>query len=490
MLQKFALFFKEMRMFESSKTPSILVVGDVMLDHYVWGKCERISPEAPVQVVNVTRETIMPGGACNVMNNLKELGAHVHACGVVGGDETAEQIKNMLQEQAINTQGIFTEDQRKTTKKSRIMASHQQVVRVDHEHANPIDDISVAQIMHYVESHIDCFDVVLLSDYGKGVLRPDMTHSIITLAKQKGKKTLVDPKGRDYAKYRGAYLVTPNKKEAILASDVDISHDVSLQKAGEQLKKNYQFDAVVITLSEDGMAIFDEGMTKIPTVAREVYDVTGAGDTVLASIGFCVSHGYSLLESCTFANAAAAVVVGKLGSATATVQEIFEYQHGLHNTRSQEKIKTRDALMEILRIHRDKGHNVVVTNGCFDLLHRGHVQYLEEAKRCGDVLVLGLNSDESIKRLKGDSRPINSELDRAMVLAGLESVDYINVFSEDTPYALINAIQPDVLVKGGDYQGKEVVGSDLVREVRLVDVVKGQSTTAMIQKIYQSAMES
>lgn len=470
-------------MFDTHKTPSIIVVGDLMIDHYLWGKCDRISPEAPVQVINVENETQTLGGACNVMNNLKALGCHVYACGVVGRDDNGKKIIGMLQELAIKTEGIVYEDSRKTTKKSRVIASHQQVVRVDRENSDPIRDGSCAEIIKYLATHIHTFDVVLLSDYGKGVLREGLTQEIISLAKRHNKKVLVDPKGKDYGKYNGAYLITPNRKEASLATGIDITDEESLLKAGNKLKSECELDVAVITLSEDGMAIFGDEMHKIPTVAREVYDVTGAGDTVLASIGFGLAYGKDIIETCKFANAAAAVVVGKIGSATATLHEIFEYQHSLHKTRSEEKIVNLKDLKQILKNLKLQNKKIVFTNGCFDILHRGHVEYLEEAKSFGDILVLGLNSDASVKRLKGDSRPINTAIDRATVLAALESVDFVVMFTEDTPYELIKAVVPDVLVKGGDYRDKEVVGSDIATEVKLVDFVDGKSTTNIIEKI-------
>lgn len=470
-------------MSEGLAAPKILVIGDLMIDHYLWGACDRISPEAPVQVINVKNETATLGGACNVMHNLVALEAEVFACGVVGDDKDAEQILTLLGESKIRTEGIVTETRRKTTKKSRVIASHQQVVRVDREDAVTITDESREKILEYVRQNLSLFDVILLSDYGKGVLRDDLTQEIITLAKSAEKKVLVDPKGRNYCKYSGAFLITPNRKEASLATGVDIVDDKSLLVAGNMLKNDCRLTVAVITLSEDGMAIFDAGMTKMPTVAREVYDVTGAGDTVLAALGFSLARGKDIYESCQFANNAAAVVVGKLGSATATQEEIFEYQHSLHKTPAEEKIKTREQISDIAKALRNQNKKIVFTNGCFDILHRGHVKYLQEAKSYGDLLILGLNTDASVKRLKGECRPVNREEDRAYVLAGLESVDYVCLFDEDTPYELIKKVEPDILVKGGDYEGKEVVGSDVAKEVRLVQFVEGRSTTKIIEKI-------
>ncbi len=466
----------------SFHTPKILVVGDFMLDHYLWGKCERISPEAPVQIIDVVKESETLGGACNVINNLIDLNAEVIACGVIGEDTSGEKIVTMLQEKGVDTQGIFTQSGRKTSKKSRIIASHQQVVRVDRESKELINDAMCEEILRFIDRNIDFIDVILLSDYGKGVLRDDLTQSIIDSANRKNKLLLVDPKGKDYSKYKGAYLLTPNKKEASEATGIEIKDTASLQLAIEKLKQECALHTGLITLSEDGIAVLEDSLRLIPTVAKEVYDVTGAGDTVLASLGFALSYGLDIYESCRFANAAAAVVVGKIGSATANHQEIHDYLHSLNRSKSEDKIKSRDDIEKISKSLKNGGKTVVFTNGCFDILHAGHVKYLEEAKSYGDVLIIGLNSDDSVRRLKGALRPINTQEDRAIVLAALESVDYVVSFSEDTPYELIQKVLPDILVKGGDYEGKEVVGSDIAKEVRLVQFIEGKSTTNIIKK--------
>ena len=299
------------------------------------------------------------------------------------------------------------------------------------------------------------------------------------------KKVLVDPKGDDYSKYIGSYLLTPNKKEAILATDIDIQDKNSLKEALKSLHNKASLTVPMITLSEDGIAILDENDEVIitPTVAREVYDVTGAGDTVLASLGFCLAQGEDILSSVKFANLAAGVVVGKLGSATASIEEIEEYKSTLHKSSIDSHIKTFAEIEKTVKRLKKQNKKIVFTNGCFDILHRGHVSYLDVAKSYGDILILGLNSDESVKRLKGENRPINNEDDRGFILAALESVDYVVTFSEDTPLELIKIIKPDILVKGGDYKGKEVVGSDIANEVKLVEFIDGKSTTKTISKI-------
>ena len=466
-----------------AKRPHILVIGDVMLDHYLWGKCERISPEAPVQVVDIQKESTVLGGAGNVVNNLLSLGAKVSVLSVVGNDENGKALLKMLQDLGADAQNIVIQEGRKTSKKSRVIASHQQVVRYDSESKEDITPLCEQELLAQCERNIANVDVVLLSDYGKGVLTNTFTCKVIALAKKHQKPILVDPKGDDYTKYTGATLITPNKKEASIASKITIKDDESLQKAGELLKERLDLEYAIITLSEDGIAIFGEHFEKMPTVAKEVYDVTGAGDTVLASLGYALSCGLNIQESASFANSAAAVVVGKLGSATVTLDEVDAYEHSLRCATAGSKIKTKE---EILRLLKTK-HNqkIVFTNGCFDILHVGHVKYLEVAKSFGDMLIVGLNSDDSIKRLKGQSRPINLLEDRAYVLSSLESVSFVVPFEEDTPLELISAIRPDILVKGADYEGKVVVGSDIAKEVRLVQFVEGKSTSNIINKAQQ-----
>lgn len=463
--------------------PSVLVIGDLMLDHYLWGKCERISPEAPVQVVDIQKESTVLGGAGNVVNNLLSLGANVSVLSVVGNDDNGSELLEMLEALGADAKGIIRQAGRKTSKKSRVIASHQQVVRYDSESKDDITESSINALLAHCVTYMPTVDVVLLSDYGKGVLTTLFTYKVIELAQKYQKPILVDPKGDDYSKYRGATLITPNKKEASMATKIAINDDESLQKAGNFLKESLGLNYAMITLSEDGMAIFGEHFEKIPTVAREVYDVTGAGDTVLASLGYALSCGLSIQEAASFANAAAAVVVGKLGSATVSLDEVDAYEHSLRNATSESKIKTQEEMIRLLQTK--KNQKIVFTNGCFDILHVGHVKYLEVAKSFGDMLIVGLNSDASIKRLKGETRPINPQEDRAYILAGLESVSYVVLFEEDTPLRLITAIKPDVLVKGADYEGKTVVGSDIVREVRLVEFIAGKSTTKIIERAQQ-----
>lgn len=467
-------------------TPKILVVGDLMIDHYLWGSCQRISPEAPVQIVDIAKETTLLGGGGNVINNLKALGAQVSVSSVVGDDDNGVELLDMLKNIGVDTKNIIVQKGRKTSKKSRVIASSQQVLRYDKESKDEITDLSVENILNPLSKSINDFDIVILSDYGKGVLTDVLCQGIIKLCNEKYIKVLVDPKGSDYRKYRGAYLLTPNKKEAMLATGVNIKDKETLQEALFKLKTQCELKVSLITLSEDGIATYENELKIFPTVAKEVFDVTGAGDTVIASIAFALSVGKNIEETAAFSNLAAGVVVGKIGSATVTLDEIEEYEASLHKSTSDAHIKSFKEIQTIVKRYNQNGKKIVFTNGCFDILHVGHVKYLQTAKSFGDVLIVGLNSDESVRRLKGSSRPINTVDDRAYLLAALEVVDFVVIFEEDTPYELIKMIKPSVLVKGGDYKGKDVIGTEFASELKLVDFVDGKSTTKTIQKIQQN----
>jgi D-beta-D-heptose 7-phosphate kinase / D-beta-D-heptose 1-phosphate adenosyltransferase len=466
-----------------NKTPKILVVGDLMIDHYLWGSSERISPEAPVQVINIVNESKVLGGAGNVVNNLHSLGAIVDVIGVVGECETSKELKELLLNIKVDTQYLFIQKDRVTSKKSRIIASQQQVVRYDRECTNEINNKSQLAILNTFKSIVRNYDVILLSDYGKGVLTAELTRSLISVANENQKKLLVDPKGIDYLKYKGAYLLTPNKKEASEATNISIKDNDSLNQSIKNLKDQIDLTISIITLSEQGVAIFDNELRIHPTSAKEVFDVTGAGDTILASLGFALACNKNIDEAVKFANLASGIVVGKIGSATTTLNEIIEYESSLNRSSSDQHIKTWDEISSIVNSLKNKNKKIVFTNGCFDILHSGHVKYLEEAKGFGDILILGLNSDASTQRLKGKNRPINTQIDRAYILASLEVVDYVVIFDEDTPLDLINIIKPDILVKGGDYEGKKIVGQNIANELKLVKFVDGKSTSKIIRRI-------
>lgn len=469
-----------------NKTPKLLVIGDLMIDQYLWGSCNRISPEAPVQLINIDHESNVLGGAGNVVKNLKALGAHVDILSVIGTCSVSSKIKNLLSEIEVNKKNLIVQENRISSRKTRIISAHQQVVRYDRESSDEINTESQESIIVAFKNIVKDYDIILLSDYGKGVLTKNLTQSLIKISKTHNKKILIDPKGKDYTKYTGAFLLTPNRIEATEATNINIVDESSLTKALIKLKSLLNLDLSLITLSEDGIAIYDDHLRTHPTVAKEVFDVTGAGDTVLASIGFALACDLDIDSAVKFSNLAGGVVVGKIGSATANLNEIIHYESSLQLSSSSRKIKTFNEIKLISEDLKTKGNKIIFTNGCFDLLHIGHISYLETAKSLGDVLILGLNSDRSVTALKGTGRPINNESDRARILASIEVVDYVVIFDEDTPIDLIKAIRPNILVKGGDYKGKKVVGEDIADECKLVEFIEGKSSSQIFKKIKYS----
>ncbi len=461
--------------------PVVMVVGDFMVDHYLYAKSTRISPEAPVQIAQVQEELSYLGGAGNVVNNLLALQMDVSVISVVGDDEKGRFIRDRLAQKGLDTDGLILDLKRQTTQKSRIIAQHQQMLRIDKEESDTISQALQGRLWELFLERVDGIRCLLLSDYDKGVLVPDLIQKMIGVAKEKNIPVLVDPKGRDFLKYKGATLITPNKTEAMLATKHEIKDDKDLEKVGFLLKEMLDLRYAVITLSQEGMAIIADDMVKIPTIARDVFDVTGAGDTVIAAIAYAMILGDDIYEAASFANMAAAVAVSKMGCATVSLEDIKAYAPDANT-----KIRSLEEIEKIVAQNRDK--KIVFTNGCFDILHAGHVHYLNMAKKFGDILILGLNADNSVQRLKGEGRPVNPQQDRADVLAGLYSVDYIVIFEEDTPLKLIEKIQPDILVKGGDYEGKEIVGAKIAKETRIVQYKDGKSTTKIIQKVKASCL--
>jgi D-beta-D-heptose 7-phosphate kinase / D-beta-D-heptose 1-phosphate adenosyltransferase len=465
------------------KTPKILVIGDLIIDQYLWGNTSNISPEAPVPIVNIDKDSLLLGGAGNVINNLKSLGSDADLISVVGECEISAKALDLLKDIDVKTSYIILEKNRITSKKTRIISSQQQVIRYDHESTKNIRQATQDLILQNFKKIINNYACVLFSDYGKGIFSKKITQSLIKIATSNNVKVLIDPKGSDYSKYKGAYLLTPNIKEATQSTKIDINSKTSLKKAITFLKNEFELAVSIITLSDQGIAIYDDEFRTHPTEAREVFDVTGAGDTVLASLGFAIANNLNIDDSVKFSNLAAGVVVGKIGSATASVNEIIEYESSLNKSTSDEHIKTLKEIKILSHEFKSKGKKIVFTNGCFDLLHAGHVKYLEASKNFGDILIVGLNSNKSVKNIKGNDRPINSEYDRAYLLAALESVDYVVIFDEDTPINLIKSIRPDTLVKGADYEGKNVVGQEIAKKLKLIDFVDGKSTSKIIKKI-------
>jgi len=466
--------------------PKILVIGDLMIDKYLWGQCNRVSPEAPVQVINIKSETEVLGGAGNVANNLLMLGSSVEVLSVIGDCEISNELRKLFKENRLSTKYLFEQKDRVTSKKTRIISAHQQVIRYDIESDEDINKKSEKKLIHIFNSIVNNFELIILSDYGKGVITDYIAREVIKIANSIGIKVLVDPKGTDYSKYTSAYLLTPNKKEASEATGINISDEKSLLDALIQLKNFCKLEASLITLSENGIAIFDDKYRSHPTVAREVFDVTGAGDTVIAALGYAIAVKQDLDSAVVLANLAAGVVVGKVGSATTSFDELIRYESSLNHSNCEENVVSLVKFTKILDYLRKSKKKIIFTNGCFDILHLGHVKYLEKAKKLGDVLIVGVNSDDSVSRLKGKNRPVNRINDRCCVLASLKSVDYVIPFSEDTPIELIRTIVPDILVKGGDYKDREVIGEKIARKLVLIDFEEGKSTSNIISKIQEN----
>ncbi|SUO92741.1 bifunctional D-glycero-beta-D-manno-heptose-7-phosphate kinase/D-glycero-beta-D-manno-heptose 1-phosphate adenylyltransferase HldE [Suttonella indologenes] len=469
-------------MSEQRNTPdfsaaSVLVIGDVMLDRNWQGDTQRISPEAPVPVVNISRQEARAGGAANVAMNLAALGAKVALCGLVGDDEAGGQLRAIIRQQGITD--LMKNCPADTITKLRVLSRHQQLMRLDFEAK---DYARYAELLAApFEKAVDEADVVVFSDYGKGALA-DVSR-LIAKAKQAGKLVLLDPKGSDYARYRGADIITPNRSELALATgNADEAH---LLANTRRLLDDCGIQAVLLTLSEKGMRyVAAQTEHYLAAQAREVYDVTGAGDTVIATLAAALAIKTPLPQALEYANAAAGVVVGKLGTSTLSPEEL---RAALEPPRARSHgVVDKESLKRLIARARTRGQKIVMTNGCFDILHAGHVTYLAEAKALGDRLIVAVNTDESVRRLKGESRPANNLHSRAAVLAALQSVDWVVVFEEDTPAQLIEELMPDILVKGGDNRVEDIPGAQAVLakggEVKIMSYVDGFSTTKTLSK--------
>lgn len=469
----------------------ILVVGDLMIDEYIWGEVDRISPEAPVQVVAVTREDFTLGGAGNVINNLIALGGRVWAMGVIGTGTNGRIVHEKLDELGVNVEGVVTEPKRMTTRKTRIIAAHQHVLRIDRETRAEIADESFKQLVKSAESVLPRVDAVLISDYAKGLLTAGFMSRLIDLAKRHAKPLLVDPKGIDFARYAGASLLKPNKKEAAEAAGLDISDEKSLFAAGRNLVKQVGVKRVLITCGKDGMVLFEPKRKPhvIYAEARQVFDVSGAGDTVLSVLGLALAAGASYRGGMELANTAAGLVVGKVGTATISPRELEAAMHrGLDA--GARKYVSIPMLENICKDLKKNNRKIVLTNGCFDLLHAGHIGLLEEAKNLGDLLIVAIDDDESVSKLKGRDRPVIRANQRVKMLAALDAVDYVTIFKSDALEQLVNSILPDVLTKGSNYKNTRIIGQNIVEKaggrVVLIPFSENISSTGIIDKIKSS----
>ncbi len=483
-----AHLIETVRQFTNSKK-TILVIGDVMLDRYLMGNVNRISPEAPVPVVLLKQAEDRAGGAANVAANLSGLGLPTQIIGCFGEDITGEILKRIISESGIGIDHSMTSTSRPTVSKTRVMSGNQQIVRIDDESATAFSKDENTQLLANIAKALDAKPaMVILSDYAKGVLSDSTCKTIIENCKKLNIPVIADPKGRDYSKYKGAYTLTPNKKETAEACGVDINQTEVLLKAAEQLKKILDLDFLAVTRGEEGISLIDDKQIQhIPATAKKVFDVSGAGDTVIATLAAGLVHGLNPHDALQLANIAAGIVVGKVGTVPVSQTELLKTLVSEDGQSQIDKICDLAQLTELVHHWKSSHQKVVFTNGCFDLLHAGHVTYLEAAKKTGDKLILGLNTDRSVSALKGPTRPVVHEGDRARVLAALASVDAVVLFDDDTPLQLIDAIRPDIIVKGDDYTEDQVVGGTEVKSwggsVKLIPLVQGRSTSNIIKKL-------
>jgi len=485
MKSKFKYFF------DSKARPRILVIGDLILDEYLWGGVTRISPEAPVPVLETKSENLSLGGAANVANNLAALGCDVTLIGAIGQDEKGDRLLELIRERGIQTDGIFRFVHRPTTSKMRIIAHNQQILRIDKEDNRPITEETEKKIIKFTDKILPEMDGVICSDYQKGVLTEKVIRNLMHRAQNGKKIVVVDPKSSDFSFYKGATVLTPNQMEVERSVPIKVSSLEDLERAAEYLLSLTRAEALLVTRGKDGMILYrnKEKPVVIPTEAREVYDVTGAGDTVVSVFGMAAFVGFSFHEAAWLSNMAASIVVGKVGTATVSLNEINEFLQE-EMFRTSHTLLELEELKKLVSLAKSTGKTVVFTNGCFDLIHGGHIEFLQKAKNKGDLLVVGLNSDASVRAIKGDGRPIKTQQERANILSALKYVDYITIFDEPTPEHLISEIRPDILVKGNDYAIDEVVGREIVEgygaRVELIPIVQGLSTTRTVEKILEN----
>lgn len=464
----------------------VLVAGDVMLDRYIWGEVERISPEAPVPVVRAEHRGEQPGGAANVAMNIVGLGARASVFGFCGEDSDRLALESCMRRAGVDS-AMVPVIGHPTTTKLRILGGKQQMLRLDMEKTDGYPPDAYAALLDRLEAKLEKADVLVLSDYAKGVLTEDFCRRAIAAAKCKGIPVLVDPKQRDFSRYRGATAICPNLAELSTAVGVPAKALDALLEAGEKLVPQLELDCLIATMSEKGIAVLRQDSRYVaPAVARQVFDVSGAGDTVVATLALAMAGGLPTETAVQLANVAAGVVVGKVGTVPVTRDELLTSLMPEIELNAREKVLSLEAMKVRVAAWRSGGQSVVFTNGCFDLLHLGHITLIEEARREGERLVVAINSDASVRRLKGPSRPIVSEQERARILAALAAVDAVIIFEDPTPLRLIEALRPDVIVKGGDYREETVVGAAEVKSwggrVKIVPIVEGFSTTRLIAR--------
>lgn len=477
------------------QTARVLIIGDIILDRYVTGSVQRLSPEAPIPVLRPTVHRSTLGGAANVALNITTLGGRAILIGAVGDDADADEVERLVGNSSSIVSGLVRLVNRPTTAKTRFMAGAHQLLRLDEEVTTPLDNDGLTAIIAQVERHLDDADVIVLSDYAKGVLCDAVLDAILERTGRAGKTVIADPKRPDFAAYRGATILTPNELEVRTATHIDAAHDNEADRAGRVALEATGGDAVLVTRSSKGLTLVrrDRETVHLPTRAREVADVSGAGDTLVAGLAVALAAGADLVRAAMLANAAAGITVGKQGTATVSKQELLDWLHLDDLVSTDRKIASLEEAVERTADWKKQGYKVGFANGCFDLIHPGHVRLLSEARAACDRLIVALNTDASVKRLKGPTRPLQNEMARATVMASLSPVDMVILFDEDTPLESIKAIQPDVLVKGSDYTVDQVVGGDLVQgwggKVVLVTLCEGHSTTGTIRRMAAKAAE-
>lgn len=469
----------------------VLCVGDLMLDRYVYGSVSRISPEAPIPILNVEREFYTLGGVGNVAANIKALGATPHMVGGVGMDLNGHTLNALCIEKHINIDHLIQIPHFQTILKNRYCSHQQQLLRVDYEKIHFFDEKTYAIILSSIEKLIKQTSVLILSDYGKGFFHPKhLLAPLLKIAQQYKVQTIVDPKSKNFAIYQGATIITPNRKELHEATHLPTHTTEQVEKAAYRIIQDHDIRNVLATRSEEGLTLVRDGLptAHFPAKAKEVFDVSGAGDTVIATLAVSIAAGAPLEKAANIANIAGSIVVGKIGTATVTSKEILEANNTTTDLEA-DKVHSLPHAIDLTRKWRKKGLKIGFTNGCFDLLHKGHITLLKQSKSICDRLVVGLNSDSSVKRLKGESRPIKSQEERAIILAALQYVDMVVIFDEDTPLRIIEALEPDVLIKGADYTEDKVVGAPFVKarggRVVLINLVDGFSTTNTVKKLQE-----
>ncbi|PHQ69406.1 MAG: bifunctional heptose 7-phosphate kinase/heptose 1-phosphate adenyltransferase [Sneathiella sp.] len=470
----------------------VLVIGDVMLDRFVYGTADRISPEAPIPVLNISHQTQMLGGAGNVVRNIASLGGRARLVSVVGDDAEGREIEDILNKQSSLEPHLVRSVGRPTTIKTRFVADGQQLLRSDHEATHALQPQTAKKLLGAYVAALKTADIVVLSDYAKGVLSDTVLNKAIALANAKGIPIIADPKSEEFGRYAGVTLLTPNRKEMIAASRLPCGSNAEVAAAAAQTLKETGLQALLVTRSEAGMSLITTTEAHhIAAEALEVFDVSGAGDSVIASLALAHASGASLVEAAYLANLAGSIAVSKSGTAAVTRDELLAALHSAEIHGLDHKITSLDAALERVSNWRSRGLTVGFTNGCFDLVHPGHISLMSQARAECDRLIVGLNTDDSIKRLKGPDRPVTGENSRAIVLASLSDVDLVVPFAEDTPLKLIEAIKPDVLTKGADYTIDTVVGADIVRayggRVHLAELKEGFSTTGTIQRLLKQS---